>query len=177
MKTLSLLCIALAAIALTFSSCKKSSNNPTPDKTASSSMKFTVNGTAISFNNCGETSLSVNDVTQTLFLGVNVTNGTPSGASLELNIQHDPATFKAGQTYQVASSPGQADGATFYYSTNSTDEFTSQPANPQGSITITEVTSTTISGTFSGKLFAYNDYAGATVVYTITNGSFTAKRQ
>ena len=177
MKTLSRLCIALAAIALTFSSCKKSSNNPKPNNTVTSSMKFTANGTVVSFNNCGETSLSVNGVTQTLFLGVNITNGTPGNASFELNIQHDPTTFKAGQTYQVGSLPDQADDLIFFYSTNGSDNFTTQPANPQGTVTITEVTSTTISGTFSGKLFAYDDYAGATVVYTITNGSFTAKRQ
>ena len=176
MKTLSYTCIALAAIALTFSSCKKSSN-PTPNNTVSSSMKFTSNGSVVSFNNCGEVSASVNGITQTLFTGINVTNGTPGDVNFEINIQHDPATFQAGQTYQVTSLPGHADAATFYYSTNSTDEFTSQPTNTQGSVSITGVTSTTISGTFSGKLFAYDDYAGATVVYTITNGSFTAKRQ
>jgi hypothetical protein len=88
---------------------------------------------------------------------------------------HDPTTLKAGQTYPVASSFAQADGALFFYFTNDTDSFISQPANPQGTVTITEVTPTTISATFLGKLFASNDFEGTTAVYTITNGSFTAK--
>jgi hypothetical protein len=69
----------------------------------------------------------------------------------------------------------QPEGAGITYYPNNTDTFTTQIGNPQGTVTITEVTATTISGTFSAKLFAWNDTSGNTVIYTITNGSFTAK--
>lgn len=174
MKTLSHLCIALAAIALTFSSCKKSAA-PTPNGSTSSSMKLTANGTDLSFNDCEEILAEVNGSIQTTITGYMVTNGKPGDVNFEVDIDHDPTTLKVGQTYQAASSYAQPDAVNFFYWTNATDSFTNQPANPQGSVTITALTSTTISGTFSGKLFAANDFTGTTVVYTITNGSFTAK--
>ncbi len=61
------------------------------------------------------------------------------------------------------------------YYPNNTDTFTTQPGSSQGSVTITEVTATTISGTFSGTLYASNDLSGLHLLYTITNGSFSAK--
>jgi len=176
MKTLSPVCIALAAIALTFSSCsKKSSDNPKPNGTVTSSMKLTANGTDLSFNDCEEMLIEVNDVKQTTITGYMVTNGKPSDVTFQVDLIHDPATLKAGQTYQVIPGFAQPDAAIFYYFPNSTDIFSSQPGNPQGSVTITDVTSTTISGTFSVKLFASNDLSGTSVIYTITNGSFTAR--
>jgi hypothetical protein len=175
MKNLSHLFIAVLATALAFSSCKKSTT-PAPAGTTSSSMKLTSNGTAISFNECEQGTVTANGVVQTVIIADNITNGKLGDASFEVDIEHDPATLKAGQTYQVASSFGQADGATLFYYPNTTDNFATQPANPQGSVTITGVTSTTITGTFSGKLFASDDLTGTTVIYTITNGSFTAQR-
>ena len=176
MKTLShLLIAALFGACLFTSSCKKDSTAAPVD--AASSMKFTANGTDVSLNNCLQASASVNDVVETIISGANFTNGTAGDASFEVNIIHDPATLKAGQTYQMITSFGQAtDGAILFYYTSLTDIFTTQPANAQGSVTITDVTSTTISGTFSGKLFASGDFSGTKVLYTITNGTFTAKR-
>jgi hypothetical protein len=137
-------------------------------------MKLTANGTDLSFNDCEELEVDLNSKHTTITGYINTSTGL-SNVNFGVDIIHDPATLKAGQTYQAPSSFGQADGATFFYWPVGTDEFTSQPGNPQGSVTITAVTSTTISGTFSAKLFAQADFSGTTVLYTITNGSFTAK--
>ncbi|MEO6633797.1 MAG: hypothetical protein ABIN13_18790, partial [Mucilaginibacter sp.] len=102
------------------------------------------------------------------------TNGKPGAASMEVDITHDLATMKAGQTYSVTTAP--KDGLILFYFKNDNDVFTTQPANPVGKVTITEVTSSTIKGTFSGKLFSEDDFTGEHVLYSIAGGSFTAKR-
>ena len=173
MKTLSYACIALAAITLTFSSCKKNADNPTLNNTVASSMKLTVNGSDLNFNDCEETEFDTNNgFKNTVITGYMVTNGKPGDVKFVVYIVHDPATLKAGQTYAIAPSNVVTDNVLFFYWINSTDQFSSQSAHPQGSVAITEVTSTTISGTFSGKLF---DLGGISTLYTITNGSFKAK--
>jgi len=176
MKTLSYACISLVAIALTFSSCsKKSSSNPTPSGTVSS-MKLTVNGTDLNFNDCEETEFDTNNgFKNTVITGYMVTNGKPGDVKFVVYIVHDPATLKAGQTYVIEPSNVVTDNVIFFYWINSTDQFSSQSGNPHGSVTITAATSTTISGTFSGKLFDPGDLGGINPLYTITNGSFTAK--
>jgi hypothetical protein len=138
-------------------------------------MKLTLNGNDLNFNDCEEIEVDVNGQKQSTFTGYVVTNGTHSDVNFGLNIVHDPATLKAGQTYLTATAYGDPDGAGFFYWPNNTDYYTSQPAYPDGSITITGVTATTISGTFSGKLFAPGDFSGISALYTITNGTFTAK--
>jgi hypothetical protein len=154
------------------SACKKSST-PAPDTTVKTTMTLTANTTNISFDDCEQVSASVNNVIHTLIAGNSTTN---KNISFTVDIVHDPSTIKAGQAYPIASSFGQPDAATLFYSANTTDSFSTQPANAQGSVTISGVTATTITGTFSGKLFASDDFDGTTVVYTITNGAFTAKR-
>jgi hypothetical protein len=172
MKKISKPFIAILFIALAFNSCKKSSDN-SPSGT---SMKFTSNGTGISFNSCVEVDATVGDQKQVLITGINITNGKPGTSSFELEIAHDVATLKAGQTYPVASSFSQAESSTLFFFTSETGAFNTQPGNPQGAVSITEVTSTNVKGTFSGKLFAEDDFTGEHALYTITNGSFTAKR-
>ncbi|WP_426669880.1 hypothetical protein ACPPVU_01300 [Mucilaginibacter sp. McL0603] len=177
MKTLSYFLMVATFASVTFSSCKKDSTpapTPTPAEVATS-MKLTSNGTALSFNQCQQFTVSANGLVQTEFIAKNFTNGKLSDDEFEVDIIHDPATLKAGQTYPAASSYAQKETADITYYPNDTDIFTTQIGNPQATVTITEVTATTISGTFSGKLFAWDDTAGNTVVYTITNGSFTAK--
>ena len=170
MKKLSNLFVAVLFTAIALTSCKKNSDN-SPSGTT---MTFTANGTAITYNTCVAVSASVNDVNQTLITGTNLTNGKPGAASMEVDITHDLATMKAGQTYSVTTAP--KDGLILFYFKNDTDVFTTQPANPIGKVTITEVTSSTIKGTFSGKLFSEDDFTGEHVLYTIAGGSFTAKR-
>jgi len=166
--------MAVIVTSIAFSSCKKSST-PAPVPSTTTSMKLTANGTALSFNDCQEVEIDVNDAPQTTFTGVNVTGGKPGDERFEVDIMHSPTTLKAGQTYPAATSFAQPGGSALFYYPNANDTYITQPKNPQGTVTITEVTATTISGTFSGKLFADNDFDGITVVYTITNGSFTAK--
>ena len=168
--------VAILAVAVVFSSCKKSST-PKPDNgTTTTSMKFTVNGTVVSLNDCEETDASVNDAPQTLFIGVNVTNGKPGDVSFEVDVMAAPSALKAGQTYPASSSFSQPNSSALFYYPNANDSYNTQPSNAQGTVSITEVTSTTISGTFSGKLFASDDFNGEHIIYTITSGSFTAKR-
>ncbi|SHN34748.1 hypothetical protein [Mucilaginibacter sp. OK098] len=172
MKNTTKLLLGALLVAIIFNSCKKSdSNSPT-----GTSMKFTSNGAAVSFNSCVAISATVGNTSEVLITGINITNAKPGASSFEVELTHDINTLKAGQTYPVASSFSQLDASTLYYFTNASDVFNTQTGNAQGTVSITEVTSTSIKGTFSGKLFAENDFTGTTVLYTITNGSFTAKR-
>jgi hypothetical protein len=167
MKTLSYLCDAVIAVALLFTSCKKSST-PSPNIPF---MEFTANGTHIFFNDCEETATDANNLPATKFVGTVLINGTPGSASFEATVIHAPSALKVGQTYPIATYLALADRSTLVYYPNNTDMFTSQSANADGIATITDVTDTTISGTFSGTLFE----GGNAVTYTITNGSFKAK--
>jgi hypothetical protein len=166
--------VAVLVIAFAFSACKKGST-PTPDTSSTTTMTLTSNGTNnISYNSCDEIAASVNNINHTLITGYNLTNGKKSADSFELDIVHDVATLQAGKAYPVGSSLGQVDAVTFFYSPTDTTDFNS--ANAQGSVTISGITATTITGTFSGKLFAQDDFDGTHVIYTVTNGAFTAKR-
>jgi hypothetical protein len=164
--------IAVLFITVVFNSCKKSSDN----SPSSPSMKFTSNGTVVSFNSCVEVVATVGSQSQILITGIDVTNGKAGTTSFEVQLIHDDATLKAGQVFQAATTFGQENSSALLYFTNDTDLFATQPGKPQGSVTLTEVTSTTIKGTFSGELFAEDDFTGDHVLYTITNGSFTALR-
>jgi hypothetical protein len=175
MKTLSCVLMMATAVSITFSSCKKSATPAPAPANVATSMKLTSNGTALSFNECEQYTAVTNGVTQTLFIANNVTNGKVSDEQFEVDIMDDPSTFKVGQTYPMATSFMQQGGAALFYNTNATDSFNTQPAAPTGSVTITETTATTISGTFSGTLYAGNDFSAIQPLYTITNGSFTAK--
>jgi hypothetical protein len=172
MKKTTKLLLGALLVAIIFNSCKKSdSNSPT-----GTSMKFTSNGAAVSFNSCVAVSATVGNTAEVLITGINITNAKPGTSSFELELTHDINTLKAGQLYPAASSFSQLDASTLFYFTTESDVFTTQPGNAQGTVSITEVTSASIKGTFSGKLFAEDDFTGTTVLYTITNGSFTAKR-
>jgi hypothetical protein len=151
---------------------KEFRNKPDSDVTF---MKFSANSTDVSFNTCLALTASVNSVNQTLITGTNLTNGKPGSSDFEVEILHDVSTLKAGQTYPLATVGGQADASALFYFTNETDSFNTLPLNPSGTVTITDVTSTTVKGTFSGKLYAFGDEQATNVIYTITNGSFTAK--
>jgi hypothetical protein len=151
-----------------------SSGSPTPTSVGGS-MKFTSSGTAITYNNCLATDASANGVNQTLIMGLNLTNNVAGADNFEVDIIQSLSALKAGQVYPASTSFTQPNSMALFYYPNATDEYVTQPANAQGSVTITGVTSTTISGTFSGTLFASDDLNGTTVKATITEGTFTAK--
>lgn len=155
------------------SGCKKDSK--TPSTTATGSMKLTLNGTALSYNNCTASDATVGSDKQTIITGLNITNNTPGNDNIELDIMHDITTLKAGEVFPASTSFDQSDSMALFYFPNATDSFVTQPANPQGSVTITSVSSGIISGTFSAKLFAGDDASGTTVKYTVTDGTFTAR--
>jgi hypothetical protein len=165
--------IAIALIAAVFTSCSKS-KDVTP--TTSTFMKLTINGTATSFNSCLEADAEINGVmSQVLITGNNFTNGKPAANSFEVDINHDPATLKAGQTFAVSGNT-QPNSIALFYFLNDSDYFVTQGKSTQGTITLTKVTSTVIEGTFSGKLFDPSDFSSTKVLYTATSGSFSAKR-
>lgn len=172
MKNLTLTLIALFIITFVLTSCKKSGSTINP-VTSTTSMNFTYNGTAQSFNNCLAVSASAG-VEQTLITGENLSLGQVSANSFEVDILADISTIKAGQTFPAISTPNQVGGSVLFYFPNSTDMFVTQPVNAQGTVTVTAITASTISGTFSGKLFAQSDYNANNVIYTITDGTFTA---
>jgi hypothetical protein len=171
MKKTQTLLLAVLGIALVFNSCKKSSHSPV----SSPSMKLTYNGTALSFNSCLALSATVGSTDEVLITGDNVTGSNHSDNSFEVDIVHSITALKAGQTFPAATAFTQAESSTLFFFTNATDTFVSQPKNPYGTVTITGVTSTTITGTFSGTLYAVSDFSGLDLKYTITDGTFTAK--
>ena len=136
---------------------------------------MTMNGTALSYNTCTASDATVGSDKQTIITGLNLSNNVPGNDNVELDIMHDIATIKVGEVFPASTAFDQSDSMALFYFPNATDSFVTQPQNPLGSITITDVTSTTISGNFSAKLFAGDDLTGTTIKYTITSGTFTAR--
>lgn len=172
---LNLIIVVLAATAL-FCSCKKSSGTD-PDTTAAF-MKFSANGASVKYSNCKYTVSTPNGIPQIAIIANNITPNGIGDDYLQVIILHDPAKLKAGQTYQAGGVSLGVDDSYLDYGLSITHdhEFDSAVNNPQGSVTITAATATTISGTFSGKLYPSGDIDGILSGYTITNGSFNAKK-
>ncbi len=172
MKKLAKLFIATLFIAVVFRSCKKGDSN----NSSAFFMKFNANGTNVSFNNCVEVTATVGTTPVILITGNNLNKDKVSDNSFEVEISHDPLTIAAGQTYPAATIFGQTESSTLIYFLSDSDFNTTQPGSAQGTVTITEVNASLIKGTFSGKLFAHDDFNGEHVTYTVTNGSFSAQR-
>jgi hypothetical protein len=164
--------IVLCLIAGTsFSACKKDDNKKPVSNTYS--MKFNANGTAVSYTSCLVADIDINGSKLTDIIGVNKNN---SNNEMELEFPVAVSSLKAGQTYQVIVPTGnnQLELTTplLGYTMDGTNYFTTQSADPVGTVTITSVTSTTLQGTFSGKLYSEDDSDATTLKYTITNGTF-----
>ncbi|ASU32498.1 hypothetical protein [Mucilaginibacter xinganensis] len=172
MKIIPKLILPALLIGLLFNSCKKNDSGSSPGM----AMKFNCNGKAISFNSCYAEATTVGNTSEVMITGVNITNSKHGTTSFEVALTHDFNTLKSGQTYPIGRSISQVDAATLFYFTTATNVFNTQPGNTEGTVTVTEVTSATVKGTFSGKLFAEDDLEGQSMVYTITNGEFTAKK-
>ena len=115
--------IILCLIAgFSFSACKKSDNKP-PVSNDTYSMKFTSNGTAISYNTCAVGDVEVNGDKYTEFIGL---NGKNSANSLQVEIIADYTKLKAGQTYKVTSDYLAQGTAILFYSPDGTNYFTTQ---------------------------------------------------
>jgi len=164
--------ILCLVIGTSFTACKKDSNTKPPASNDTYSMKFTSNGTAVSYNTCAVADVEVNSNKYTEFIGL---NGKNTDNSFQVEVVADYTKLKAGQTYKVTADYLAQGTAILFYSPNGTNYFNSQPEAPEGTVTITEATSTTVKGTFSGKLYSADDYSGTTLKYTITNGTFVAQ--
>jgi hypothetical protein len=134
-----------------FSSCKKDSKKPTtPVSTQSISLTF--NGTAFS----STAPVALYSKSQGILL-ITGPFGTTAAISLSIN-----GTIQAG-TYDLTSGNALA---TFATGTNLQDVYTSD----SGSIVITQLTSTTVSGTFQ---FTGTNFTNA-ATGTVTQGKFQA---
>ena len=145
-------------------------------------MSLTYNNTKLAFNSCVQAfnscvhTLTVNNVPETVILANNITGSKVSDNSFEIDITADVTTLKPGAIFQAASSFSQVNAMTLFFSPDTTNTYATQPANHTGTVTITDVSFTYIKGTFSGKLFASDDFSASQLLYTITNGTFVAKR-
>ncbi|MCR8561543.1 hypothetical protein KXD93_28065 [Mucilaginibacter sp. BJC16-A38] len=165
--------IAVMAAAITLGSCKKSSD---PNASSTQSMKLTLNGKAVSYSACLISTAEAGSSKQTIITGTTLANGVPTGATFEVELFKDIALIKAGDVFPASTVFAQANSSALLYFPNDNDFFATQPGNPQGTVTITAVTSDIIKGTFSGKLFTQDDYEGKTVKYTATGGTFVASK-
>jgi hypothetical protein len=142
-------------------SCKKSS---TPALVTF--MKLDTNSKTISYNSCFTSEI--------IFDGVPQTRITSQGGTGRFNItlNQAPNNLKTGQVYeaQTIKSLTTDSYAQFTYVPNGGYGYSSSMYNPIGSVTLTEVTSTSIKGTFSAGVF--EDDSGLNLRYTISNGTF-----
>ena len=179
MKTLYYFLITSVLLCCVFTSCKKSSVKPKQADTAntlsSQGMKYTINGDTSSFPLCLTYDSGTNNVqTNTTIEGYSLVGGTLGAKVLKLSLYHTGA-LKAGDTFTGFTSNPLLGVAAYYTPDGDESSFSSQLANPQATLTIDEVTSDHIKGTFTVKLFLHSDTAGSHVVYTITNGKFYAQ--
>jgi hypothetical protein len=141
------------------------------------SMKFSYNDTTANFNTCVVSTVTQGNVpSEILISGYTTTNNKFTGKSFELDIVADIDSLKAGQVFPAATTIQQLHTSTLYFFTDSTSTYTTQIANPIGSVTITSVSSTEIKGTFTGGLYGWNDSYAVLLDYTITGGTFIARR-
>jgi len=140
-------------------------------------MKLAYNDTTLNFNTCSvSTVIQGNTQTQVLISGYTLTKSIFGSQSFELDIMADIDSLKAGQVFPAATSIDQSHSMTLYFFPDSVRTYTTQIANPIGSVTITSVTTTEVKGTFNGGLYGWNDAYAIELNYNITNGTFTAKR-
>ena len=175
-KNITKLIILCLITAFSSSACKKNSDNKPTDNSSSDNtefMKVTINGKAVNYDNCIISDESVGGVTQFGMLGA----GEKDNNNLGITVYADIKNLKAGDTFNAASSIYQPNGMVINYNLDENDSYYTIPAVPQGSVTFTVVTSTIIKGTFTtAKLYDFFDNDGTDLKYTVTNGSFVAKR-
>jgi len=162
------------------SACKKdkvttNTTHPTNGNGAYS-MAFAENNTRVSFNTCFVTQSYVNNGAQLLISGYNVTNNKISDNSFEVDLIANIDSIKVGQVFLAASTFLQPNSMGLFFSPDTVNNYSTQPSKPVGSVTITEITATEVKGTFTGDLFSELDFNGDNLLYTISEGTFTAKR-
>jgi hypothetical protein len=148
----------LALTAVTFSSCKKSS-----DATATVNLSVTIDGTSRTFNNSLSGSLTTTGGSQGLqIIGWSGTAGSSDALYVSVlgTLPLTAKTYAEGAGANIQFIPAGA--ATSYANGFS-------PTNPI-SITITSITSNSAAGTFAGDIFLNANSSSTKKV--LTNGSF-----
>ena len=140
-------------------------------------MKLAYNDTTLNFTDCSVSTVTQGSApTQILISGYSFAKNVFGSQSFELDLMADIDSLKAGQVFPAATTIAQTHSMTLYFFPDSVRTYTTQIANPIGSVTITGVSSTEIKGTFNGGLYGWNDAYAIELNYTITGGTFTAKR-
>lgn len=170
MKNTTKLFILSLLIGSLFTACKKDSSTPKPTS-SSYSMKLTLNGSPVSYNTCIAADITANGLKQFNILGSN----TSGNDSFAIGVIDDITTLKAGQTFTGATSYTETNGLNITYFAADDTIYDTELSDQTSTLTITEVTSTEIKGTFSCKLYAFADPNDTSLKYTITNGTFTAE--
>jgi len=161
---------------LLLGACNKDSVTTTSSG-GSYSMKLTYNDTIANFNTCVvSTVIQGNTPSEILISGYNTTNNKISGKSFELDLVGDVDSLKAGQVFPAATTSNQLHSSTLYFFPDSVKTYTTQLANPIGVVTITSVTAYEIKGTFTGGLYGWQDAYAVILDYTISSGTFVARR-
>jgi len=168
--------VSLSAITA-FTACNKTTVTTSTSITGPSSMKLAYNNTNLAFNTCIALQSNVNASEQLIISGYNVTKSQVSDNSFEIDLYADIDSIKVGQVFPASTIFEQPHSMSLFFFPDTTNAFVTQVAQPIGSVAITAVTSSEIRGTFSGGLFNSDDFEAGTLIYTITNGSFTAKRE
>ena len=160
--------LLLAIVMVTAFSCKKDSDTP------NSYVKIKKNGTWVTYNGLGELGPDLGDPTKTN-LGVSATNSNQS-ETFDFVIQLNGTSFPTGTYTSGSLFPNiimslilNANTASLVY-----HDINDAPgrAPSQYSITITSITDTYLSGTFTGNYLS----DGGTEVVEVTEGEFHVKR-
>ncbi len=137
------LVLGLVIMAMVFSSCKK--EDASPEEYV---MKFKSNGSQVVLNVQGSTVAAFAQA-GTVFNGVFTGSDNVSSISLQV---YDNKTISA-TTYSGYKLVGSTIvGALISYNDAAGTPYTQGSANPDASVTISEITETTVRGTFSGTL-------------------------
>lgn len=150
--------LALAAVVLLLNSCKK-------DQTGNGGyvMKFDVNGTTVEFT--GQASLSAAfSSSGNQYLGVFTGYDATSNMSLQI---YDNKSIVAGSFSGYTIAGGALTGILITYQDHGGTVYNSATTNPDAVVNISEITSTTVRGTFSGTMKS----AGKPDI-SVTNGQF-----
>jgi hypothetical protein len=162
--------LLLSALIL-MSACKKKA---TPGPTYF--MTFKANGKVFSYTSCTESDAILNNVPHTAIVGYYNSTLDKRLKTFQITLLQDENKLQTGQVYtsQSANSLTFNNDVLFSFvpDTLLDYEVTDALYNPTGTVTLTEVTPTSIRGTFTASLYYQGDSYGAHLVYAITEGTF-----
>ncbi len=172
MKKAHLFSLAILLLSATlFTACKKSSSG---SSSTTYFVKFKLDGVQKEYKgipNFTTVTLPSSPVIYSLAVQASLATSVALKDHIAINA-NDIATIATGKTYKNQDAGGTIQAVLMYYD-NAGNAYSSVMVNPESIndavITFSEVTSTYVSGTFTGKVAAVS---GGTTTYTITEGSF-----